>query len=224
MAEHTPPPRREAEAVSDAPHRGVNRRSIVRAGLAAGPVVAALKSNTVLAADVACIRPSSYASIAPATQVSYTPQQYTSADPTYWKTHTTTALSKSTNFISTTTGFTAGGTTQVTYPNPGGVLQTRNLSMLSLQQVLDSTGGADGSLVELARYVTAHLLTAKAYGSAAVLSVAQCQACWNGLAGASAIWSKDLPNPPYPGVSWTLDQTLAYFRYLDNRANCGVAA
>lgn len=42
---------------------GVSRRKLIRAGLSAAPVVAALKSNSVLAGSSQCVKPSAFASL-----------------------------------------------------------------------------------------------------------------------------------------------------------------
>ena len=48
---------------AEAPASGLSRRHLVRAGLSAAPVLAALKSNTVLAGDHTCIKPSTFSSL-----------------------------------------------------------------------------------------------------------------------------------------------------------------
>ncbi len=79
--------------------------------------------------------------------------------------------------------------------NPGGAYTNK-----SLLQVLWTTGGDDN--FPLARHVVAAFLSAVAFGDeAAMLSVSQCKAIWNG----QGVWS------PYAGANWTFDNTMTYF-------------
>lgn len=174
---------------------GVSRRRLVRAGLTAAPVVAALKSNTVLAGAHTCIRPSSFSSLA-AAQMKVSRgrtfnTEYQCDSPDSWRTKQSrlpTDFKTKTQFLSTTTGFLA---------NPG-VAYTGK----SLQQVLD-LGGSQNNAV-LARYVAAAYLTAVAFNDdsrTVLLTKAQCRAIWNG----QGMWS------PFSGATWSLEQTLGYF-------------
>lgn len=174
---------------------GVSRRRLVRAGLTAAPVVAALKSNTVLAGAHTCIRPSSFSSLT-AAQMKVSRgrtfnTEYRCDSPDSWRTKQSrlpTDFKTKTLFLSTTTGFMT---------NPG-VAYTG----LSLQQVLDLSGSQNNAI--LARYVVAAYLSAMAFNDdsrAVLLTKAQCRAIWNG----QGMWA------PFSGATWSLEQTLGYF-------------
>ncbi|NCT99607.1 MAG: hypothetical protein GXD23_19740 [Comamonadaceae bacterium] len=175
---------------------GVSRRHLVRAGLSAAPVLAALKSNTVLAGgDHTCIKPSTFSSLR-AAQMKVSARReiktdYECQSHGYWKNRDNGLprdYKTTTRFLSTETGFTQ---------NPAGVFTGK-----SLQQVLES-GGNQGNTA-LARHVVAAFLTAKAYQndpSRVMLTQAQCRAIWNG----QGVWQ------PFAGTTWTLSQTMAYF-------------
>jgi hypothetical protein len=176
------------------PSSGVSRRRLVRAGLSAAPVMAALKSNSVLAGDHTCIRPSSFSSLAAAhmkvSQGRTIKTDYECKSHGYWKNHDTGLATnfKKTKFLSTTTGFTS---------NPGQAYGSK-----TLQEVLDQGGNENNAA--LARHVTAAFLTATAFNNDAtrvLLTKSQCRAIWNG----QGVWS------PFAGQTWTLSQTLAYF-------------
>lgn len=174
---------------------GVSRRQLVRAGLSAAPVVAALKSNTVLAGDHSCIKPSTFSSLR-AAHMKVSAQRelktdYQCRSHGYWKNNSSGLerdFKKKTRFLSDTTGF---GT------NPGGAFSGK-----SLQDVLEMGGGHRS--IALARHVTAAFLTAAAYRddpTLVMLTRAQCRAIWN----QQGQWS------PFAGATWNMDQTLAYF-------------
>lgn len=174
---------------------GVSRRRLVRAGLTAAPVVAALKSNTVLAGAHTCIRPSSFSSLA-AAQMKVSRgrtfnTEYQCDSPDSWRSKQSrlpTDFKTKNLFLSTTTGFLA---------NPG-VAYTG----MSLQQVLDLSGSQNNAV--LARYVVAAYLTAVAFNDdsrTVLLTKAQCRSIWNG----QGMWS------PFSGATWSLEQTLGYF-------------
>lgn len=178
---------------------GLTRRRLVRAGLTAAPVMAALHSNTVLAGggDHSCIRPSSFSSLKLAQMKVSRGRQiradYECKSHGYWKNNdgNLTPNFKSRSFLSSTespTGFTE---------NPGGAFTGK-----SLQQVLDMTGNSNNEA--LARHVVAAYLSAMSAGNnpdRVLLSVAQCQEIWNGQGN----WS------PFAGASWTLADTMNYF-------------
>lgn len=174
---------------------GVARRRLLRAGLAAAPVMAALKSNTVLAGEHSCVRPSSFASLTAAhmkvSQGRVLKTDYSCRSHGYWKNHDDglpQAFKTSTQFVSGTTGFVA---------NPGGAF-----TGMTLQAVLDQ--GDNQNNAALARHVTAAFLSAKSVNndpSAVWLTQSQCAQIWNG----QGVWS------PFAGTTWTLAQTMAYF-------------
>lgn len=200
MPDTTPSPSKPAGSVEVAPSHGFSRRRLVRAGLAAAPVLASLKSQTVLAAggNHTCILASTFSSVAAA---NYTisagraiDSSYTCYSPTYWSTSTTGLVPsnfKNTKFVSTETGFT--------YVIPG---LMPPFTSLSIQNVLTSTGTSD--VVRLARYIAATYLTARVYGNA-VFSTTKCVAIWNTVAGGGSL-SAYTGGPP-----WTTAQYLAYF-------------
>ena len=181
---------------AEAPASGLSRRHLVRAGLSAAPVLAALKSNTVLAGgDHTCIKPSTFSSLR-AAQMKVSARRelktdYECQSHGYWKNRENglpNQYKTTTKFLSTETGFTQ---------NPGGVYTGK-----SLQQVLEM-GGNQGNAA-LARHVVAAFLTAKAYQndpSRVMLTQSQCRAIWNG----QGVWQ------PFAGTTWTLSQTMAYF-------------
>ena len=108
----------------------------------------------------------------------------------YWKNNNGNLATdyKKTKFLSSDTGFTA---------NPGNAFRGK-----SLQEVLQMTGNANNTA--LARHVVAAFLSAKSARNdpdRVLLSVAQCQAIWNGQGN----WS------PFAGANWTLADTMNYF-------------
>jgi len=177
---------------------GVARRRLLRAGLAAAPVMAALKSNTVLAGEHSCVRPSSFASLTAAhmkvSQGRVLRTDYSCRSHGYWKNHDAglpQGFKTDTPFVSGITGFVA---------NPGGAF-----SGLSLQAVLDQ--GSNENNAALARHVTAAFLSATSVSndpSAVWLTQGQCAEIWNG----QGVWS------PFAGTTWTLTQTMAYFEVV----------
>ncbi|MGE0098426.1 MAG: hypothetical protein AB7S86_08750 [Hydrogenophaga sp.] len=173
---------------------GIARRRLVRAGLSAAPVLAALKTNSVLAGDHTCIRPSSFSSLTAAhMQVSKgrtIRSDFECQSHGYWKNKSTGLPGgfKKTMFLSGTTGFSA---------NPG-----KGYDGLSFQQVLELKG--NGYNAALARHVVAAYLTAVAYNnnsSRVLLTKSQCVSIWNG----QGTWT------PFSGKTWDLTQTMAYF-------------
>jgi hypothetical protein len=181
---------------------GVSRRRLVRAGLSAAPVMAALKSNTVLAGDHSCIKPSTFSSLRAAQmQVSARRELKTDFECNshgYWKNRETglpAGYKTNTLFISVDTGFSN---------NPNGLYTGK-----TLQQVLDM-GGNSGNAA-LARHVVAAYLTAVSFkddSSRVMLTTTQCKTIWN----QGGQWS------PFAGASWTLNDTMVYFETVYGRA------
>jgi hypothetical protein len=176
---------------------GVSRRHLVRAGMAAAPVLAALKSNTVLAGGNSCVRPSAFSSLTAAhMKVSHgrvIQMDFECAPPEHWR-HSTKGLPKGfkvdTLFISSVTGFRAN---------------QNSFQGLTLQQVLESTGSQNHE--KLARYVVAAFLSAVSVGdtpSFVLLTKRQCREIWNRQGN----WS------PFAGANWSMPQTLAYFEKI----------
>jgi hypothetical protein len=177
---------------------GVSRRRLMRAGLATAPVMAALKSNTVLAGGHSCIRPSSFSSLTAAhMKVSAgraIQSDYKCDSHGYWKNQESglpSNFKNTTQFLSNKTGFTQ---------NPGGAY-----SGLTIQQVLEQGGNRNNAA--LARHVTAAFLSAMSVNNASSLvwlTKQQCQAIWNG----QGVWS------PFAGTTWNLSQTMNYFEKI----------
>lgn len=183
-----------SSAPSQAGDRGLSRRRLVRAGLAATPVMAALKSNTVLAGEHSCIRPSSFSSLTAAHMKLSRGREinanYQCQSHGYWKNHENglPAGFKSQLFLASGLGFTA---------NP----QNR-YTKLSFQDVLELPGHVPGAA--LARHVAAAYLSAASVQDdpgRVLLTRSQCNAIWNG----QGFWS------PFAGANWTPDQTMHYF-------------
>ncbi|RJP70347.1 MAG: hypothetical protein C4535_04725 [Comamonadaceae bacterium] len=156
--------------------------------------MAALKSNSVLAGDHTCIRPSSFSSLTAAhmkiSQGRTLKTDYECKSHGYWKNHEVGLATnfKQTKFLSATTGFSQ---------NPGHAYSNK-----TLQQVLDEGGNRNNAA--LARHVVASFLTATAFNndpSRVLLTKSQCRSIWNG----QGVWS------PFAGTTWTLSQTMAYF-------------
>ena len=172
---------------------GIARRRLLRAGLAAAPVVAALKSNTVLAGGNGCVRPSAFASMAHpnwALSGRTISNNYACASPDDWKSSKVDLPKqfKQSDFISAETGFVT---------NTGG-----KYTQKSLQQVLAMNPTSDDE--KLARYVTAALLSAASVGNnpgRVLLTTGQCREIWN----RQGSWE------PFGGANWTMTQTLHYF-------------
>lgn len=168
---------------------GLSRRQLVRAGLGAAPVLAALKSNTVLAGpgDNA-ITTSAFASLQ-ANQGRVSNARVVSrmmvVTPAQWASQASPLKKKKfrdCGFNAPAYGRFGNGTT--------------------LGQVLEfSAADADTAL---ARCVVASYLTALQYGDdreVLALSTSQCKAIWNGRGN----WS------PFAGARWDYSQTMAYF-------------
>lgn len=186
------------EASASSESRGVARRRLMRAGLSAAPVLAALKSNTVLAGGHSCVRPSSFSSLAAAqmkvSQGRVIGTNFECNSHGYWRNRDSGLPRKfktQTKFLSATTGFNA---------NPGGAYGNKNL-----QQVLEMGGNMNNAA--LARHVLAAFLSAVSvsdHSSLVWLTKRQCRDIWNG----QGVWS------PFSGTTWTLAQTMAYFEKI----------
>ncbi|MDZ4282560.1 MAG: hypothetical protein U1C04_17565 [Hydrogenophaga sp.] len=196
MNDKTTPASNPPETVTPQAASGLSRRRLVRAGLTAAPVVAALHSNTVLAGgDHSCIRPSSFSSLKLANMKVSRGREiradFECKSHGYWKNNQgnlTADYKKKTRFLSSETGFKA---------NPGNGFKNK-----SLQDVLEMGGNANNAA--LARHVVAAFLSATSVRNSpdrVLLTVAQCQAIWNGQGN----WS------PFAGATWTLNDTMNYF-------------
>lgn len=184
-----------AAPVHGADVNGVSRRRLLRAGVSAAPVLAALKSNSVLAGGSSydCVRPSSFASLDAAVRVSAGREyrkDYACHSHGYWKKHGSVEV-KNQHFINlgfndVSSGFYAGK---------------------SLQQILGLNGDGNRNYEQLARHVTAAWLSADSVGNdpdRVMLSKHQCNELWNNLSSGRN-WS------PFAGASWDLSATVRYF-------------
>jgi hypothetical protein len=198
MTPHNYPETQMPETQASPPPAGVSRRPLVRAGLTAAPVMAALKSNTVLAGEHSCIRPSSFSSLAAAhmklSKGRTVKTDYACKSHGHWKNQPIGWNNefKKKRFLNsklTTTGFTA---------NPGSVFSKK-----TFQEVLDM-GGNDRATA-LARHVVAAYLSAVSvndHPDHVWLTKAQCNAIWNG----QGVWKPFAGSP-----TWTLQRTMDYF-------------
>ncbi len=191
---HDSPDPAAPEQSTDA--NGVSRRRLLRAGVSAAPVLAALKSNSVLAGgNYDCVRPSSFASLAAAklhvSRGREYRKDYACKSHGYWKNNGDADFKKATLF--TSVGFD---------DVPNGFY-----AKLSLQQVLKLTSDGNRNYEQLARHVTAAWLSAHSVGNdpdRVLLSKQQCNQLWNSL-------SKGMNWSPFAGASWNLHTTLGYF-------------
>ena len=184
----------------------VSRRRLMRAGLSAAPVMLALKSQSVLAADI-CIKPSAFSSLKGANMKLSrmpNPRGYTCFSHGYWKNHAHPFqyFNKSKSYF---LAIPSGVTNAVTAgffrnPGPGGAYSGK-----TLQQVLEMIGNSNNNA--LARHVVGTFLTAVTNGddpTKVLLTTAQCKAIWEGQGS----WS------PMTGVTWTYAETMDYFNYV----------
>lgn len=184
-----------------------NRRRLIRAGLAAAPVVLTLKSRSVLATGGHnCIKPSAFSSLQAANMHLSRPVQndFACLSHGYWKTHNHPApygdKTKS-YFLAVPAGAPVGSVSAGFSGDPGG------FAGKTLEQVLNMGGGG---LTALARHTVATFLTAVHYGddpTKVLLTSIQCRQLWSALA-AGGTWS------PFPGANWNLGDTLAYFDHI----------
>lgn len=184
------------------------RRRLMRAGLAAAPVVMTLKSRSVLATGGHnCIKPSAFSSLQAANMHLSHPVQndFMCLSHGYWINHNHPApystKSKS-YFLAVPTGAPSGAVTAGFSPDVGGQFAGK-----TLQQVLEMGGGG---VIALARHTVGTFLTAVYYGddpTKVLLTTFQCRQLWSALA-VGGTWS------PFPGANWNITDTLAYFDHI----------
>ena len=179
---------------------GISRRQLVRAGLSVAPVVAALKSNTVLAGSVGGgrgngVTTSAFASLQ-ANRGRVSNGRYKTdcevRSPRDWNNQSSKLKDKKFQEC----GFTA---------TPGGKFSSTKSGNITLNEVLRFEG-KDRDVV-LARYVVASYLTAREFNDSRdvlALTTSQCNAIWNG----QGAWS------PFAGARWDYAQTIAYFETI----------
>ncbi|MDO9165088.1 MAG: hypothetical protein Q7U13_03180 [Rhodoferax sp.] len=182
---------------------GLARRRLIRAGLAATPVMFGLMSQSALANDV-CIKPSAFSSLKAANmKLSHKPNQgWTCFSHGYWKNHSHPApySDKAKSFFLTKV-LGPGEVTAGFASNPGGIYTGK-----TLQQVLEMNGNASQTTA-LARHVVGTFLTAVANGddpTKVLLTTWQCKQIWDNQGN----WS------PVTGQTWTMANWLEYFDYV----------
>lgn len=186
------------EQANDEPNRQadakLSRRALMRAGLRAAPVVAALKTDLVLATTGTTVRPSCFASYQ-ANKLSVHPGRNTSGS--------CLTIAECRTYAQTRCGtwyfFTRSG-----YNHCSFAWFSRGVSSLATMQSLVNTNitSSTAKNTKLAIYCAAAWLSADKWGSASfITSKDQCRKIWQ----AGGVWS------PVAGVNWSLDQTLAYF-------------
>jgi hypothetical protein len=199
-------PKSQDSAEKIALSTGIARRRLLRAGLAAAPVVAALKSNSVLAGDHTCIKPSSFSSLKPAnwnlSKGRSVNTNYACHSHGYWKNtkehpHPSPYTDLTKSFFQAVPAGAPNGS------QSAGFSGTRFIGK-TLINVLEMTGG---DRIALARHLVATFLTAVANAdnpNLVLLTTSQCKTIWTG----NGVWS------PAPGLNWTLDDTMAYFNKI----------
>lgn len=189
----------------------ISRRKLVRAGLAAAPVVAAFKSNMVLAASSSSgnttVRASSFASLA-TTGGSVSPNAKT----------TGAFLSMDTCKKDKKSGKLLFGPTQwVPTGKKGKLTETAGCGFnaipspeIAKQTLADLfSGAASTSTKRLAQYLAAGYMSAKKFGTDSYISEQRCKEIWENYGS----WE------PIAGVRWDMGQTLDYFeRVYDGKA------
>ncbi|MDO9195858.1 hypothetical protein [Rhodoferax sp.] len=182
---------------------GLARRRLIRAGLAATPVMLGLTSQSALANDV-CIKPSAFSSLKAANmKLSHKPNQgWTCFSHGYWKNHSHPApYSDKTKSFFLTKALGPGEVTAGFTSNPGNEYAGK-----TLQQVLEMNGNANNTTA-LARHVVGTFLTAVANGddpTKVLLTTWQCKQIWDNQGN----WS------PVTGQTWTMANWLEYFDYV----------
>lgn len=189
-------------AESTAAISALSRRRLIRGGLSAAPVMLALKSQSVLAADI-CIKPSAFSSLKGASmKLSHKPNSgWTCFSHGYWKNHDHPAPYSDKNksfFLTKVLG--AGETSAGFTANPGGAYTGK-----TLQQVLEISGNENNAA--LARHVVGTFLTAVSVSddpNKVLLNQWQCRQIWD----TQGEWS------PVAGATWHLADWISYFEYV----------
>ena len=189
---------------------GVSRRQIVRAGLSAAPVVAVLKSNTVLAGGTGnAVAPSGFESLR-ANQGSVSPNSAKSAiqvrTPSDWVSKTSDLKKK--KFLSS--GFVGAPVIKNKDENKrkdedGDKGKDKDKNKVTLGDVLTYDGTSPDAV--LARYVVASYLTALEFHNdrgVLALTTLQCNEIWN----QKGVWT------PFAGARWDYAKTITYFEAI----------
>lgn len=185
---------------------GLARRRLIRAGLAAAPVMFGLTSQSALANDI-CIKPSAFSSLKAANmKLSHKPNQgWTCFSHGYWKNqaHPAPYSDKLKSYFLTPipSGAPSGAVTAGFSANPANAYMG-----MTLQQVLELNGNATQTQA-FARHVVGTFLTAVANGddpTKVLLTTWQCKQIWDNQGN----WS------PVAGQTWTMANWLEYFDYV----------
>ena len=181
----------------------LSRRRLIRAGLSAAPVMLALKSQSVLAADV-CIKPSAFSSLKGANmKLSHKPNsEWKCFSHGYWKNHDHPSpySDKSKSYFLGVPNGVNGAASAGFAANQGGIYTGRTLDW-----VLNY--GGDDNNAALARHVVATFLTAVQHNDdplKVLLTQFQCRQIWDNQGN----WS------PVAGAAWSLADWMAYFDYI----------
>jgi hypothetical protein len=183
---------------------GVSRRALIRAGMAAVPVVAAMKTEMVLATTTnTTVRPSSFASFQ-ANNCSVSPGRKTTGNYLPLADCSARCYNKTSN-KSGTRYFHSPYSTSCGYKyywdRKAIVPQGLELTTWFNANLTPTAVAAMSQQKRLALYCAAAYLATKSYPSDSFLTSTQLKAIWDGYGQ----WS------PMAGVTWTLTQTLAYF-------------
>lgn len=201
MSEPSSKPAQETEASAEAMALNTSRRRLVRAGLAAAPVVAAFKTNMVLAGgrrsgDGVTIRASSFASIAAnGSNASVSPNaqitgQFVPLEECIQK------CSKGGKHEKKKFGFDGGDGNGCGFKSS---FDGQYTEKTPLHVVLTNRGGQAKD--DLARFVVAGYISSEEYGADSFISAEQCRKIWEN----NGTWS------PVAGVTWDMQQTCTYF-------------
>ncbi|WP_323002890.1 hypothetical protein [Denitromonas sp.] len=184
------------------------RRALIKAGLAAAPLMATLKAQSAFATGSThnCVHISAFASLARANmQLSRTVDSSgTCYSHGYWKNHGS-STQKAAIFLTPVLQSSCAST-----PTAGFAAvspKTDVLACKTLQQVLSMSGNSD-KVVALARHTVGMYLTALNFPGDALYDETEVKAMWYGLVGAGS-WQ-----PAGSSIPLSLDQTMAYFNYI----------
>ena len=183
---------------------GVNRRKLVRAGLAVAPVAMALTSTSVLATDI-CIKASAFSSLRAANYAlsggRKPTDNFNCLSHGYWKNHDHPApfANKAKSFFLSPAPTGTGNVSAGFIRNPDGFYSGKTLDIVL------NTGGSSSDL-QFARDILATFLTAVAQSDTNVLlTQAECLFIWNN----NGVWT-----PAGTTTAFTKAQTIAYLQYI----------
>lgn len=192
---------------------GVSRRGLIRAGLSAAPVVAALKTNTVLAGTSGsgyCVRPSAFASIQATQAKGHVPSRYQTGNDDHKKycRHPSEWGSDCGGFADHKFHYDYKTGKCLSFKNSPLSLGT-NCKVSEALKFHDATAcrskGINPVSGKLASYLTSCYLIAVEKGD---------ENCYLKKDECKAIWEKSGNWSPAPGVNWAAHDTIAYLDYL----------